>query len=283
MAPKRKHDEVIAELPSQEEVGTRTELLRPCSRRPRLQLPSGLNVHGAYTLFSLFFTDDIFEHISRSTNEYARLKRGGGADESESPGTASRGRRPWQDTTAADIKVFVGILIYIGANPLPEERNYWHQGSFQRRSFRPQLLGSTTIQGSVDETMVRCFGRSKHTVKMPNKPIKQGYKLFALAKHGYIWTFTWSSRQNDFVDFYRSPGLTPTGSMVLDMVCKLPGLSSGEAVPPTANAGADEALYNIYFDNYFSTVALSRPCETCDVAQLALPVGKGESPLSSSS
>ncbi|KAJ5554960.1 hypothetical protein N7461_003430 [Penicillium sp. DV-2018c] len=59
---------------------------------------------------------------------------------------------------------------------------------------------------------------------MPNKPIKQGYKLFALAEHGYVWTFTW--------------------------------LSSSQAVPPTANPGADESLYNIYFDNYFSTVAL---------------------------
>jgi Transposase IS4 len=47
---------------------------------------------------------------------------------------------------------------------------------------------------SIDETMIRCFGRTKHTIKMPNKPIQQGYKIFALAEHSYIWTFTWSSR-----------------------------------------------------------------------------------------
>ncbi|KAJ5565765.1 hypothetical protein N7535_007403 [Penicillium sp. DV-2018c] len=91
---------------------------------------------------------------------------------------------------------------------------------------------------------------------MPNKPIKQGHKLFALAEHGYVWTFIWSSCLNGIVDRYRWPGLSHTGSMVLDMVCKLPGLSSSQAVPPTANPGADESLYNIYFDNYFSTVAL---------------------------
>lgn len=31
-------------------------------------------------------------------------------------------------------------------------------------------------------------------VKMPNKPIKQGYKIFALAELGYIWTFIWSGK-----------------------------------------------------------------------------------------
>ncbi|KAJ5562285.1 hypothetical protein N7461_001046 [Penicillium sp. DV-2018c] len=216
MAPKRKPDEVIAELPPQEEVRTRTELLRPCSRRPRLQLPSGLNVDSAYALFSLFFTDDIFEHIR------------GGANESGSPGTASRGRCAWHKTTSADIKIFVGIIIYMGLNSLPRESSYWKGDSVQRRSFQPYMslvqfqqikrflhiswpttrdptqpdderwwyklepLASTVERAarqyyhpganiSIDETMVRCFGRSKHTVKIPNKPIKQGYKLLALA------------------------------------------------------------------------------------------------------
>jgi hypothetical protein len=37
--------------------------------------------------------------------------------------------------------------------------------------------------------MIRGFGRSYHTFKipkMPNKPIQQGYKLFAIANQGYI-------------------------------------------------------------------------------------------------
>jgi hypothetical protein len=33
---------------------------------------------------------------------------------------------------------------------------------------------------------IRGFGHSQHTFKMPNKPIKQGYKLFAIADQGYI-------------------------------------------------------------------------------------------------
>ena len=37
--------------------------------------------------------------------------------------------------------------------------------------------------------MVKCEGRSIHTLTMPNKPIDHGYKLFALAEHGY--TYSW--------------------------------------------------------------------------------------------
>jgi hypothetical protein len=75
---------------------------------------------------------------------------------------------------------------------------------------------------SVDEIMVRCFGRTLHTYKMPNKPIKQGYKIFALAEHGYIWTFSWSSRQLGIEEMFKWPGLTPTGSMVVELIERLP-------------------------------------------------------------
>jgi Transposase IS4 len=39
---------------------------------------------------------------------------------------------------------------------------------------------------AIDEIMVRFHGRSSDTCKMPNKPIKQGYKIFALADNGYV-------------------------------------------------------------------------------------------------
>jgi hypothetical protein len=42
---------------------------------------------------------------------------------------------------------------------------------------------------SIDEMMIWFFGRSKHTFKAPNKPIKEGYKIFALYKAGYTYHF----------------------------------------------------------------------------------------------
>ena len=42
---------------------------------------------------------------------------------------------------------------------------------------------------SVDEMIKAFTGRSAHTVKMNNKPIREGYKMWAIADHGYVWHF----------------------------------------------------------------------------------------------
>jgi hypothetical protein len=89
--------------------------------------------------------------------------------------------------------------------------------------------------------MIRCFGRTKHTIKMPNKPISQGYKIFALAEHGYIWTFSWSSRLWGIMEMFRFPGLSPTASMVLNMVTKLPRLRDS-AIDSAVNLAVDSAI-----------------------------------------
>ncbi len=76
MAPKRKLDDVLAELHSREDLDTRIELLTPYDgpQPPQLQLPSGLNIDSPYALFSLFFSEHIFEYISQSTKEYVKWK-----------------------------------------------------------------------------------------------------------------------------------------------------------------------------------------------------------------
>jgi hypothetical protein len=94
---------------------------------------------------------------------------------------------------------------------------------------------------SIDECMIRCFGRSSHTYKMPDKPIPQGYKLFALADHGYIWKFLPASRTKGLIETARDPGLTLTGSMVLQLAEELP---------------KEENTYSIYLDNYFTSLPL---------------------------
>ncbi len=43
-------------------------------RDPQLNLPSNLDMSNPYSLFSLFFTEEIFEKISHSTNLYAQLQ-----------------------------------------------------------------------------------------------------------------------------------------------------------------------------------------------------------------
>ena len=49
---------------------------------------------------------------------------------------------------------------------------------------------------SLDEMMIRFFGRSGETHRMKNKPIKEGYKFFVLAtKEGFILNFTPDGRK----------------------------------------------------------------------------------------
>ena len=55
--------------------------------------------------------------------------------------------------------------------------------------FRQFFIPSTKV--AIDEMMIWFCGRSAHTVKMKNKPIKQGYKVFALCSRGYTYAFLW--------------------------------------------------------------------------------------------
>jgi hypothetical protein len=79
---------------------------------------------------------------------------------------------------------------------------------------------------------------------MPNKPIPQGYKLFGLADHGYMWYWVWSSRKIGLIEYIRYNDLTPTGSMVLSLAKRLPKFV--------------EQPYTVYLDNYFISIPLFR-------------------------
>jgi hypothetical protein len=95
---------------------------------------------------------------------------------------------------------------------------------------------------AIDEIMVCFHSRSANTCKMPNKPIKQGYKIFALADNGYVWHFQLSSRQHGISELEKVDKLTPTRSMVLQMAQLLLKFSNSHFV--------------IYIDNYFTSILL---------------------------
>jgi Transposase IS4 len=42
--------------------------------------------------------------------------------------------------------------------------------------------------------MIAYRGRTSHKVKLPNKPIKEGYKVWVLGDSGYIYDWLWHSR-----------------------------------------------------------------------------------------
>jgi hypothetical protein len=77
---------------------------------------------------------------------------------------------------------------------------------------------------------------------MPNKLIKQGYKIFALASNSYVWHFQLSLRQHRIAELHKVDELTPTRSIVLQMAQLLPKFSNSHFV--------------IYIDNYFTSIPL---------------------------
>ena len=41
--------------------------------------------------------------------------------------------------------------------------------------------------------MVKFCGKTAHNLKIKNKPVKQGFKIWILGDHGYVWTWLWYS------------------------------------------------------------------------------------------
>ena len=62
------------------------------------------------------------------------------------------------------------------------EKLWWWKMEPLLSSFRAasQCLYTPRSEVAIDEIMVRFHGRSSDTCKMPNKPIKQGYKSYLL-------------------------------------------------------------------------------------------------------
>jgi anaphase-promoting complex subunit 8 len=105
---------------------------------------------------------------------------------------------------------------------------WWHKVNrvFDSTLEASMLYCTPSSNVSIDDCMVRCFGRSSHTYKMPNKPIPQGYKFYALSDHGYIWIFTPFTRSEGLIETISLDGLINTGSMVHKLIECLPKLAN---------------------------------------------------------
>jgi hypothetical protein len=64
--------------------------------------------------------------------------------------------------------------------------------SLLRTKFQEYVVLGQNV--SFDEMMVLFPRRSRHTLKMKNKPISEGFKVWALCDYGYLWGFLFYSR-----------------------------------------------------------------------------------------
>ena len=123
------------------------------------------------------------------------------------------------------MRIFIALLIYIGIVSASSIRSYWDKdgltihrpmesiklfrfqqimwyfhvsppittqwhmkleplASLLRTKFQAYVVLGQNV--SFDEMMVPFAGRSKHTLKMKNKPILEGFKIWALCDYGYL-------------------------------------------------------------------------------------------------
>ena len=270
-------------------------------------------------VFKQLFTREIWESLCDNTNAYylrqSMTESGPAAGTTVIP-------RSWKPTTVGELKVWVGLLLCMGVvrfpaitdywrdywklNPMsamslnrfqqikrylhvsppvpPGEKRQWWQkmepmSSIAQKRFRECYVPSSNL--SIDEMMVKCQGRSAHTLIMKNKPISQGYKLFALADHGYTYSWVYHSRTKAGSALesaaYESEAVTTTRPPV----CNLQNmLASCTFLCPYKTH-----QFNIYFDNYFTNIALYATlreykigaCETARISTIPeeLRVDKG--------
>jgi hypothetical protein len=258
---------MATDLPYEEEL--RTVNLTPFTNTPP---PSPLKY------WRLFMTDAALDMIVTNTNAYATLKLQGIAGNTrawqplskyelqlwigvvlfmalrniQAPETCwSESSRIWQ---VADymplrrfeqIRRFVHIAVPVQVADSPSDEHWYEKVSplanIIKRRF--QTYAAMPSACSIDEMMVKFSGRSGHTIKMDRKPIKQGYKIFALCAHGgYTWDFSyWSRDEKNPTTVPRIRNFNPTANAVLNLASTLP---------------ARTQQCHIYMDNFFTSAKL---------------------------
>ena len=72
---------------------------------------------------------------------------------------------------------------------------------------------------AIDEMMIRFHGRSKHTTRVKNNPIKEGYKFFVMACSltGFVLNFTPNGNVNDKKIGERNEFDQTNGGLIMNM------------------------------------------------------------------
>jgi hypothetical protein len=181
--------------------------------------------------FELFWTPEVFAILVENTNKYAQFKE---ARHKENPTKKSRWWKAvdlyemrvfialliyisidrnsniqsyWSNSLTIHKPMehmkfyrFEQIKRYFHVSPpsLPSQsKSQWYMKlsplfEVLRYQFQAYVIPGQNV--SFDEMMVPFTGRSQHTLRIKNKPISEGFKIWALCDHGYTWDFLWYSR-----------------------------------------------------------------------------------------
>ena len=242
----------------------------------KIEQDKRLNVYSSpWSFFSLFFTDEILNHITFQTNLY------------NNEISHARGTKPVSPVSREEIKKLFGIILFMGIEKYPNRRTYWNpvilskviseskmtrnrfdellrvlhfnNNAFQKNPgevgcnclFRLQPIidhfrhvFSTSVVPEtmlvVNEMMVAFKGRHKLKVYMPAKATKWGYKIWSLASvSGYVYNF-------EIVGEHDRKG-APVGEKTVK------GIGESGYVVARLTQSLDRGKHKVYFDNYFAS------------------------------
>lgn len=224
----------------------------------------------ALDAFSLYFDNEVLDHILEQTNLYAEQTQ----------------RKGWVPLTRDELEAYIGMLILMSVNRMHQLQMYWSSDSFfyvneiakvmtykrfqmicnclhlndndkmpgygdkdfdraykvrplinmMNKKFQTEYNPSTHV--AVDESMILFKGRSSLKQYMPMKPkIKRGYKVWSLAdsETGYLLQFQLYEGKNA-----QKPLDRTLGEHIV--------LSLADGVVPTGS--------QLFFDNFFSSTKL---------------------------
>ena len=180
----------------------------PPFRVPRTTLQACIPIITPLQLFLAFLGEASLQNIVLATNETA-------AAEMSNPQPPAA--RYWHPLSRHELLRWIGLLFYMGRHTEPTRDDYWslslgHKlGQFMCRNQWDQILRFLSISPhnapeninwwakiepvastvrvncqtnvvpaswlAIDEAMIAFTGKSDHTVKLKNKPIKKGFKL----------------------------------------------------------------------------------------------------------
>jgi hypothetical protein len=104
-------------------------------------------------------------------------------------------------------------------------------------------------------------GRTVHTTKLKNKSIKEGYKNWLLADHGYAWNWLWHSNEDGTEGSQeprdsRIPEILPeTQRLIMRLACSLP---------------TNELDFTLYLDNLFTSVPLAQALKDASIGMTGI-------------
>ena len=103
--------------PNKDSILVSTHTFRPIAVAERLYkayLPSNIRPNNIYSIFSLFFTIDVLETITKNINKYTYWRY-----------IELHLKAPWKNISVAELRAYLGVLIYRFLYSQPRCEGYW--------------------------------------------------------------------------------------------------------------------------------------------------------------